>query len=66
MSGPRLVMPHFSETDAEVMADLTEEGHPWVDETSEARRKEERAVPSDEIRPMDYITRRVDKPARGD
>lgn len=66
MSGPALVFPHFSPAEADIMEELTEEGYGWVDERSEARRKEERAVPQDEITPMDYITRRRDKPARGD
>lgn len=61
MSGPRLVYPHFDKGEAETMADLASKAFPWVHEESEARAQEERAVPSDEIAPRDYIIMRRDR-----
>ena len=64
MSGPRLVFPHFDAGDADLMGELTEDGA-WVHQESEARAKEEAAVPSADIAPMDYITMRRDRDPRG-
>lgn len=64
MSGPRLVSPHFDRHEADLLRDMASGEEPWVHEDSEARRKEEAAVPSDEIDPRDYIMLRRDKPAR--
>lgn len=60
MSGERILYPHFGPHEADKMEELADGEHPWIHKASEAHRKEQAAVPDEEITERDQITVRED------